>query len=60
MIPLVLAARWTLRGASLIAEDSTRLTVKPASDAIPDIVAAMSQALGQLADRIAAAAARAG
>ena len=57
---VVLAARWTLRGASLIAEDSNRLTVKPASDAIPDIVAAMSQALGQLADRIAAAAAQAG
>ena len=55
---VVLVARWTLRGANLIAEDSNRLTVKPASDAIPDIVAAMSQALGQLADRIAAAAAR--
>lgn len=43
---VVLAARWTLRGADLIAEDFNRLTVKPASDAIPDIVAAMSQALG--------------
>lgn len=55
---VVLVARWTLRGTNLIAEDSNRLTVKPASDAIPDIVAAMSQALGQLADRIAAAVAR--
>ena len=55
---VVLVARWTLRGTNVIAEDSNRLTVKPASDAIPDIVAAMSQALGQLADHIAAAVAR--
>jgi uncharacterized protein len=57
---VVLVVRWTLQGKALIAEDSNRLTVKPASDAVPDIVAAMSQALGQLADRIAAAAAQAG
>jgi uncharacterized lipoprotein YmbA len=57
---VVLAARWTLRGGSLLAEDSNRLTVKPASDAIADIVAAMSQALGELADKIATAVASSG
>jgi uncharacterized lipoprotein YmbA len=56
---VVLAARWTLRATSTLAEDSVRLTVRPASDSIPDLVAAMSKALGQLADKIAAAAAAA-
>jgi hypothetical protein len=41
-----------------VTEDTNRLTVKPASDADADLVAAMSQALGLLADKIAATFAR--
>jgi hypothetical protein len=54
----VLVARWTLTAATGVTEDSNRLTVKPASDSDPDLVAAMSQALGLLADKIAATFAR--
>jgi len=54
---VVLALRWTLRSTAVLAEDSPRLTAKPASDSIPDLVVAMSDAMGKLADRIAAAAA---
>jgi uncharacterized lipoprotein YmbA len=32
---------------------SDRITVQPASPSVPDLVAAMSEALGQLSDRIA-------
>jgi uncharacterized protein len=55
---IVLVARWTLTAANGVTEDSNRLTVKPASDSDADLVAAMSQALGQLADKIAASAVR--
>ncbi len=55
---IVLAARWTLTTANGVTEDTNRLTVKPASDADADLVAAMSQALGLLADKIAATFAR--
>jgi uncharacterized protein len=54
---IVLVARWTL-SANGVTEDSNRLTVKPASDSVADLVAAMSQALGLLADKIAAGAVR--
>ena len=55
---IVLVARWTLTAANGVTEDSNRLTVKPASDSVADLVAAMSQALGLLADKIAATFAR--
>jgi uncharacterized lipoprotein YmbA len=55
---IVLVARWTLTAANGVIEDSNRLTAKPGSDSDADIVAAMSQALGQLADKIAARAVR--
>jgi uncharacterized lipoprotein YmbA len=52
---VVLAARWALRlGDQPGPAQSARLTAKPASKSTADLVAAMSQALGQLADRIAA------
>jgi len=54
----VLVARWTLSANNVVAEDSNRLTVKPPSDSDADIVAAMSQALGLLADKVAARAVR--
>ena len=52
------AARWTLTAANGVTEDTNRLTVRPASDSDADLVAAMSQALGLLADKIAATFAR--
>jgi uncharacterized lipoprotein YmbA len=55
---IVLVARWTLTATNGVTEDTNRLTVKPASDADADLVAAMSQALGLLADKIAATFAR--
>jgi uncharacterized protein len=55
---IVLVARWTLTAANGVIEDSNRLTVKLPSDSDADIVAAMSQALGLLADKIAARAVR--
>ena len=54
----MLVARWTLTAANGVIEDSNHLTAKPASDSDADIVAAMSQALGLLADKIAASAVR--
>jgi uncharacterized lipoprotein YmbA len=52
---IVLAARWALRrGAQPGPAQSARLAAKPASKSTADLVAAMSEALGQLADRIAA------
>jgi uncharacterized protein len=52
---VVLAARWALRhGEQPGPAQSARFTAKPASKSTTDLVAAMSDALGQLADRIAA------
>ncbi len=55
---IILAARWAVaRGGGAIAETG-QFSVRPAGDSTADLVAAMSQALGQLADKIAVSLAR--
>ena len=52
---VVLNARWTIRrGGGAPRLGSERITARPASPSTPDLVAAMSDALAALADRLAA------
>jgi uncharacterized protein len=55
---VILAARWTVTRVGAAIPETARISARPAGDSTADLVAAMSQALGQLADKIAVSLAR--